>query len=179
MNKAHIKYLENRLFEIGATVSRYLFENSSTPTQSSISESDQAEMEEYIDNIKILVNTLGHKVFEGKRELKPPEEFELESFFIKATRGADAQGEPTSGGFLVVKGSIIAGSTVASYSDSLMKLRNSIIDSGIINKAFEFTEDYIFTSPSYAAAIVMGRNANGLTEWKRKDGKTLKEYESY
>jgi hypothetical protein len=29
-----------------------------------------------------------------------------------------------------------------------------------------------------AAAIVMGRNANGLTEWKSKDGKTLKEFES-
>ena len=29
-----------------------------------------------------------------------------------------------------------------------------------------------------AAAIVMGRNANGLTEWKTKNGKTLKESES-
>jgi hypothetical protein len=24
----------------------------------------------------------------------------------------------------------------------------------------------------------MGRNANGLTEWKSKDGKTLKEFET-
>ena len=44
--------------------------------------------------------------------------------------------------------------------------------------SLEFTEDYIFTSPSLAAAIVMGRNANGLEEWKLKDGKTLKEYET-
>ncbi|WP_394371575.1 DUF4357 domain-containing protein [Candidatus Sulfidibacterium hydrothermale] len=39
-------------------------------------------------------------------------------------------------------------------------------------------EDYEFSSPSTAAAIVMGRNANGLTEWKLKDGTTLKDYES-
>jgi len=26
--------------------------------------------------------------------------------------------------------------------------------------------------------MVMGRNANGLTEWKLKDGKTLKEFET-
>ena len=71
LNKAHIKYLENRLHEIAKKANRYTVENSSTPTQSSISESDRAEMEEFIDNIKMLVNTLGHKVFEEKREYKP------------------------------------------------------------------------------------------------------------
>ena len=40
-----------------------------------------------------------------------------------------------------------------------------------------FTEDYVFSSPSTAAAIVMGRNANGLNEWKKKDGSTLREFE--
>ncbi|MBV5334912.1 MAG: DUF4357 domain-containing protein, partial [Sulfuricurvum sp.] len=38
--------------------------------------------------------------------------------------------------------------------------------------------DYLFSSPSAAAAIVMGRSANGLTEWKSKSGKSLKELES-
>lgn len=42
----------------------------------------------------------------------------------------------------------------------------------------EFTDDYIFSSPSTAAIMVMGRNANGLSEWKSKDGKTLKEFET-
>ena len=70
LNKAHIKYLENRLHEIASSTNRYIIHNSVTPTQSSISESDRAEMEEYIENIKLLVNTLGHKVFEEKREIK-------------------------------------------------------------------------------------------------------------
>jgi len=39
--------LENRLFEIATSVKRYKIENSITPTQSSISESDKAEMEEF------------------------------------------------------------------------------------------------------------------------------------
>ncbi len=39
-------------------------------------------------------------------------------------------------------------------------------------------EDYLFSSPSTAAAVVMGRNANGLKEWKTKEGKSLKEIES-
>jgi hypothetical protein len=41
-----------------------------------------------------------------------------------------------------------------------------------------FSDDHIFSSPSTAAVMIMGRNANGLTEWKSKDGKTLKEFET-
>ncbi len=36
-------------------------------------------------------------------------------------------------------------------------------------------EDILFHSPSYAAAFVIGGHANGLTEWKTADGRTLKE----
>ncbi len=46
------------------------------------------------------------------------------------------------------------------------------------NDSAEFKEDYVFSSPSTAAMVVLGRNANGLTEWKLKNGKTLKEFES-
>lgn len=70
LNKAHIKYLENRLFGKAQRTNRYILENSSTPTKSSISESDIAEMEEFIENITLLTNTLGHKVFEEIRETK-------------------------------------------------------------------------------------------------------------
>ena len=35
--------------------------------------------------------------------------------------------------------------------------------------------DYTFTSPSYAAGICVGGSANGWTEWKDAEGKTLNE----
>lgn len=179
LNKAHIKYLENRLHDIATSANRYKIENSIIPTQSSISESDRAEMEEFIDNIKLLVNTLGHKVFEEKREFKPKQKQQI--FFLKAARGADAQGEPTSDGFVVFKGSKAAGSTVASITPSFLTLRQKLIKEGVLvdkGDYFEFPDDYIFSSPSTAACMVLGRNANGLTEWKLKEGKTLKEFES-
>ena len=34
------------------------------------------------------------------------------------------------------------------------------------------------SSKSTAAVIVLGRNANGLTEWKLKDGTTLKDFKT-
>jgi hypothetical protein len=36
-----------------------------------------------------------------------------------------------------------------------------------------FTQDYLFKSPSAAAAIVVGNNMNGWISWKNQDGKTL------
>lgn len=181
LNKAHIKYLENGLYEIAKRVNRYRVDNNVIPTQSSVSESERAEMEEFIENIKILINALGHKVFEEKREIKTQSEQEKETFYINAARGADAQGEPTSDGFVVLKGSKVANSTVPSITSNFKRLRKTLIENGVINGKngiYEITEDFVFSSPSTAAVIVLGRNANGLTEWKLKDGTNLKEFES-
>lgn len=179
LNKAHIKYLENRLHDIAKSANRYTLDNSIIPTQSSISESDRAEMEEFIEYIKMLVNTLGHKVFDEKREFKPKQKQEL--FFIKAARGADGQGEPTSDGFVVFKNSKAAATIVNSMTPNFINYRQKLINEGVLvyrEEYLEFSDDYIFSSPSTAAVMVMGRNANGLTEWKNKDGKTLKEFET-
>lgn len=179
LNKAHVKYLENRLYEIAKASQRYQIENSTIPTQSSISESDRAEMEEFIENTKLLVNTLGHKVFDKKREVNIQQK--TATFFIRAARGADAQGEPTSDGFLVFKGSKAAATIVNSMATNFIKLRQKLVEQETLTSHetyLEFSEDYIFSSPSTAAIIVMGRNANGLTEWKLNNGKTLKEFEN-
>lgn len=42
-------------------------------------------------------------------------------------------------------------------------------------RLYQFTQDYSFSSPSTAAAVVLGRSANGRIEWKAADGRTLKE----
>ncbi|MGB0917311.1 MAG: GIY-YIG nuclease family protein [Flavobacteriales bacterium] len=180
LNKAHAKYLENRLYEIAIKVNRYKLENSTIPTQSSISESDTAEMEEFIGNIKTLVNTLGHKVFEDKRETSSDKK-PKNTFFIKATRGANASGEPTSDGFVIFEGSEIAHSTVPSITKSIDDQRNRIVNSDSISNKdgrLFLNEDFVFSSPSAAACLVLGRNANGLTEWKQKNGTSLKDFES-
>jgi hypothetical protein len=178
LNKAHIKYLESRLHEIAIDLNRYHVENSTKPTMSTISEADRAEMEEFLSNITILVNTLGHKAFEEKREKGPKNNRQL--FFIKSARGANASGELSSEGFVVLKGSKAAKSTVKSMTESFSTLRQRLIDENVFieqDDFLEFKDDYLFSSPSTAATIVMGRNANGLAEWKLKDGTTLKDAE--
>src|SRR5699024_3608177 len=181
LNKAHIKYLENRLFETATTLDRYAVNNGSIPTKPSISEPDQAEMEVFIKNIKILTNTLGHKVFEEKRQVYSVEDQKEKIFHIKAARGADASGEPTSDGFVIFEDSKVATSEVNSIPHHVHRLRNELKKEEVTQIEcghYIIKEDYLATSPSSAAALVMGRSANGLVEWKLQDATTLKEYES-
>lgn len=182
LNKAHIKYLENRLHEIALNANRYEIINTQIPTQSSISESDRAEMEEFLSNVLTLVNTLGYNVFEKIIESpETEEELKHDLFFINSTRGAEGTGKPTSEGFVVFKNSKIADPITNSYPKSMKKLRSSMLVDGKIIKSGDgliLKEDNLFSSSSSAAMIVMGRSANGLVEWKMKDGKTLHEFEA-
>lgn len=177
LNKAHVKYLENKFYMLAQNAGRSIVINNTIPTCSSISEYDEAMLHEFINNAKLLVNTLGYKVFDTIEDTAVRQNDTEQYFFIKAARGADAKGMIVSDGFAVMKGSTIALSTVQSMSDSLKKLRDSLIKKEIIDKNFKITRDYIFTSPSLAAAIVMGRNANGRTEWKNEEHKSIKDIE--
>ncbi len=176
LNKAHIKYLENKFYLLAKNAGRSTVINSNIPTCSSISEYDEAMLQEFISNTKLLVNVLGYKTFDSVEDssIKCPNDQIL--FYIKAARGADAQGVIVADGFAVLKDSSIASSIVPSFPKNLLQLRNSLIEKGMIQNN-KFVQDYIFTSPSLAAAVVMGRSANGRTEWKNKDSKSIKDIE--
>lgn len=183
LNKAHIKYLENRLHEIATYANRYELINNQKPTQSSISESDKAEMEEFIANILTLVNTLGYNAFEQIRQndTKIQTDNEEDLFYISAARGANGIGKTTSEGFVVFEKSQVADPVTNSYPKTMQKLRETLISENVIVKELDkmiLKQDYLFSSSSSAAMIIMGRSANGLIEWKMKSGRTLQNFET-
>ncbi len=177
LNKAHVKYLENKFYNLAIDSKRANIINNSVPTCSSISEFDEAMLEEFIENSKLLVNTLGYKVFDKIDISAIESKKENGMFYIKAARGADAKGVLVPEGFVVVKNSKIARDTTQSMSENLVKLRKRLIDKGIVSADFIFQSDFVFTSPSLAAAVVMGRNANGRTEWKTANNKSIRDFE--
>lgn len=177
LNKAHVKYLENKFYSLAKDAGRSIVINSNLPTCSSISEYDEAMLQEFISNTKLLVNTLGYKTFDSLEDSSMKRQNNQIYFGIKAARGADAKGIVVADGFAVLKGSSIASTTVPSMSANLVQLRTNLIEKGIIDSQFQFAKDHIFTSPSLAAAVVTGRNANGRTEWKTADNKSLKSIE--
>ena len=81
---------------------------------------------------------------------------------------------------VVLKGSEAAGSVVPSTPESVTRLRQLLTDEGVLatqNGNFVFVRDYLFSSPSAAAGVVLGRSANGWVEWKDRVGQTLKDNE--
>lgn len=180
LNKAHIKYLEHHFYKIASKLNRYKIENSNTPTLPEVSESDQSEMEEFMVNSRLLISSLGHKLFDeiiNEEKLGSNEE---DIFHIRAARGADAKMIQTTEGIVVRQGSYFANPVTESFPVNLNKVRNILIQQGkLINHEDKLmlTGDHIFSSASTAAGIVMGRSANGLTEWRAKDGIRLGEIE--
>lgn len=64
LNKALIRYLENKLVELTRISKRYVVLTKNTYKNTVLKESQIAVMNEFVDNIKILINALGYKVLE-------------------------------------------------------------------------------------------------------------------
>ncbi len=175
LNKAHIKYLENRFHAIATQSNRYTVKNAATPTRSTISEAEQAQLEEFIYNAKIMVNTLGHKVFEAIVADDSGQD-QSQYFYIKVA-GLIATGLVTSEGFVVLKGSTIHKSpALKSLTPGMLKTIEKYKQDGkVIDSVVQ--EDILFSSSSAAAGFVLGYSASGPQTWKDTNGRSLKEIE--
>lgn len=165
---------------------RYTVKNGNDPTPGNITEEKECELEEFIDYSKIVMGTLGYKVFEKLAETKVPSEniavisndddllLHLKRKSRKSGLVIEANCKQTNEGFVVLKGSHIETIDSDSIPPGIKESRKkaNIDHNGILQ------EDILFRSPSYAAAFVIGGHVNGLTEWKTEDGKTLKEIEN-
>jgi hypothetical protein len=183
LNKAHLKYLESKMYEHALEAGRYKVENVNKPKCSFISEPDVAEMEEFFNNMALLISTMGFKVFDKITKISTKTK-DSDSFFIKTSTGTDAQGQQTEEGFVVFKGSKIAGKEVPSFKGPQFKgaynLRQKLMDEEVIKREqgeLILSKDCLFSSPSTAAMVVMGRSANGRTEWKTAKGVKLRDIE--
>lgn len=180
-----ISYLENRFCNLALEANRYEVKNGNDPTPGNITEEKESEMEEFIDYAKVIMGTLGHKLFEPISKtvsqtaegtsaiLKDHSNLHLERT-IKKIGKVEADGSQTSEGFVVFKGSHISLADDNTIPAVIKERRKS----ALIDEQGVLQEDMLFTSPSYAAMFVIGKSANGLTSWKTADGKTLKSLES-
>lgn len=178
LNKALIRYLENRFVEIARACKRYKVLTKNTYRNTVMKESQVAVMEEFVDNVKILINTLGYKVLEPLVQTDTDANVteEEQDLFI-SSGSVTASGKVTSEGFVVYKGSVVNVKTSAkSLTSSMVKLREKLFADGKV-KDLTTTEDILFSSSSAAADFIMGYSVSGPRTWKTKDGRSLKEIE--
>lgn len=174
LNKALIRFLENRLVEIAKDSGQYKVLTKVTYKNTVLKESQIASMEEFVENVKVLMLALGYKVL-----VSAPQAADNTTYVYCKGSGASAKGFISSGGFTVLKNSIISTHTVPSmevHAKSMFNLRNAMIKEGIIVDSM-FTRDYEFTSPSAASTVVLGRSSNGNVDWRSKDGIKMKDFQ--
>ncbi|MBK6864868.1 MAG: GIY-YIG nuclease family protein [Ideonella sp.] len=180
LTKAHIRYLENRLLHEAKSVGRYALENSNT-SNPKLPESDREDMEVYLSRIRQVLPVLGSDLLSPIGGSGKPSQHQ--PLLVCKIKNAVATGRRTEGGFVVFSKSsavlVVRPSAEAQYPNTIALRQRLIQDRTLIEQGgvYVFTKDVEFTSPSAAAAVVHGGSANGLTAWKDKSGKTLKELE--
>lgn len=178
LTKAHVRYLESRLLDEAAKVGRFTLEQNQA-SGARLPESDQADMESFLERIRQLLPVLGCELL-TPMAVAQSKKHGGKSLLCKR-KGALARGDRTANGFVIYHGSTAVITELPSLQQwvpHVASIRKQMIDNGtLVSKDgfLHFTKDAEFASPSTAAAAICGGNANGLTEWKDENGKTLKE----
>lgn len=178
LNKAHVQYLESKLILLAKSAKRLPLDNANQPSEPTLSEADLADMHVFLDNMLGMLPVLGIHAFEMPRVKESERRTTL---LVCHGKGVEAMGFESSQGFVVKTGSQAVSETVPSmklHVRGMYDLREDLIKSGVladVGENYQFTQDYVFSSPSTAAAVVLGRSSNGRIDWKDKSGQTLKQ----
>jgi hypothetical protein len=180
LSATQLSWLENHFCVLAKNAKRYIVKNGNEPSPGRPTEEVISGLEKFAEYAIMIMGVLGHKVFEPKvpttttpASVTIPQD---DLLFYCRRNGLEAIGKRTSDGFAVLQGSHVA-LTVADYVPKGYKeLREN--NAALIDASGLLSEDVICPSPSAAAVFVIGKNANGLTEWKTDGGKTLKDVEA-
>ena len=180
LTKAHVRYLENRLLQEAKSVGRYSLENANS-SNPKLPESDREDMEVYLSRIRQVLPVLGSDLLSPISGSARPTHAQPQ--LVCKIKTALATGRRTEGGFVVFAKSTavlaVRPSAETQYPNTIALRHRLIQDKTLVEQdgAYVFTKDVEFTSPSAAAAVIHGGSANGLTAWKDRNGKSLKEIE--
>lgn len=172
-----ISFLENKFCKLAIDTNRYEVKNGNDPSPGNITEEKESEMDHFIENTRLIMWALNINIFEpvSKITVNLPNNEEKLFYLTRKIKASNFTvhgiGKPTDDdGFIVLKGSKISPHEIVTLSSSMKKIRrNANIDSNNI-----LLEDIKFSSPSSAAAFVVGNNVYGGRNWKTKDGVKLK-----
>jgi len=187
LTKAHARYLEARFISLALAAKRSLLTNSTNPPAISLPEADVSDMETFIERTNIVLPVLGVNIF---RMHRPPST--IGSLDAKSTHdhsGVDKTSSPVfefqylkeqivacaqeiDGEFTVLAGSQArVGWHALSSNPGYSALKSKLEADGTLLANDEgdknlFTHDQVFASSSAAAAVIVGRAANGRKLWR-------------
>jgi len=177
LNKAHVQHLEAELLRLAKEAKQCKLDNGQGAMIPTLSEAELALADSFLQDILSIFPLLGLGVFEKTVTTitKPGDLLTIDSKGVKASGYEDAKG------FIVVKSSQLVKAETNTIHQYMSTLRKDLLAQGVIvdqGQHYAFAQDQVFTSPSTAAGVILGRTANGRIEWKNSEGKTLKQLQA-
>ncbi len=189
LTKSHIKYLESRLEAAAKVADRYELENWNTPTLSSLPRAERDAMDELLEDIRLVLGTLGYPILEPLIQAKS-NSLPVDRLAVPATSSdreliftvhkLAAKGMQTDEGFVLKKGSTASKTNTDSLSGKIVKMKEQLLADGrLLDKGDHLllAGDLLMSSSSYAAALIAGTARSGPQSWFAANGKSLKELE--
>jgi len=176
LNKAHVRYLESRLLARAKTANQWALDNTAAPNEPPLSEAARADADWFLAEMLVIYPILGIDAFEIAAHEPAPRDDAGD--FVLEQRGAAARGRETRDGFVVLEGSQARLHEVGSAKPWLRDLRQQLLDRGVLDQADGHVVFTRFPSPSRAAAVLVGGNANGRKAWRTPDGRMLRDVQA-
>lgn len=183
LTKTQITYLESRMIQLANEAKTAEVDNGNSPNLPTLHEADISDMEYFLEQIKLILPIMGFRflipttVNTSKSSSNSPIENNQITYQIK-TSSFNARMYENIQGYIVLKGSEAKKSLAKSTTESYKNLRRKLLETKILvedGEKLAFAEDTVFSSPSAASSMVLGRNSNGYIDWVTKDGITFKD----
>jgi hypothetical protein len=181
LTKAHARFLESRFITLAQQARRSRLINSTAPPPLPLPEADVSDMDYFIAQARIILPVLGVNILwsaaaaiSGVAESASASAAISSPVFELHLRkdGIAATAREIDGEFTVLEGSG-ARDAWTGVEHAYKVLREKLVREGAIvpghdGRTMRFARDHVFASPSAAAAVVVGRTANGRNDWKIK-----------
>jgi len=163
------------LIQITKQVKRATIINNTNPDTTSLPEPDIADMEYFLDQIRLILPVLGFNFINPLpndiKKKDPAEEWSKSPIFTMDYSGATARAQEINGEFVVLEGSFSRKSHTKSLADSYLHIRQRMLENGQLTDGpqegyWVFSQNVPFQSPSTAANVVGGASLNGSQHWK-------------
>jgi hypothetical protein len=177
LTKAHARYLESRFITLAQQARRSRLINGTAPPPLPLPEADISDMEYFIAQAAIILPVLGVNILRSAAAVSyaagavpDAAAFSSPVFELHVKKdGISAAAREIDGEFTVLEGS---GARMAwtGVEHAYRVLREKLVREGAIvpgpDGTMRFARNQVFASPSAAAAVVVGRTANGRNDWK-------------
>lgn len=193
LTKSHVRYLESRLIELATQASRVTLENGTAPPQPRLPEADLSDMEYFLGQLQLVLPVLGVNAIRVRNARSISEALALTESPIftltnKRKSVVDACAQQIDGEFIMLTGSSVVpvwggtgktANTKRTYARYRAQHEGLIADGSILieGDVGRTTRDIVFSSPSTAGTVALGRSCNGRVDWKSPDGCSFGDWE--